>query len=100
MDTNQQMLSNLVEFISQTVSLNRRLDKKKVDTATAKLAFAQLDKKRKGYLDLADVYGLCGEVTENDLFVVFKWLDASKSGDVTYEDFESAVATQSQTEKR
>jgi hypothetical protein len=59
MDTNQQLLQNLVEFISQTVSLNRRLDKKKVDATTAKLAFSQLDKKRKGYLDLADVYSLC-----------------------------------------
>jgi hypothetical protein len=100
MNINQQMLSNIVEFISQNVSLNRRLDKKKVDTSTAKLAFTQLDKKRKGYLDLADVYSLCGDVTENDLFVVFKWLDVSKTGDVTYEDFEFAVACQNLAEKK
>lgn len=65
MDTNQQKVENLVEYISQTVSLNRRLDKKRVNNAVAKLAFAQVDKKRKGYLDLADVYELCGEVTED-----------------------------------
>jgi len=87
MDINQQQVENLVEYISQTVSLNRRLDKKRVSNATAKLAFTQVDKKRKGYLDLADVYELCGEVTEDELFVAFKWLDASKTGDVTYEDF-------------
>jgi Ca2+-binding EF-hand superfamily protein len=100
MDTNQQLLQNIVEFISQTVSLNRRLDKKKVDNTTAKLAFSQLDKKRKGYLDLADVYSLCGESTEDDLFVVFKWLDVSKTGDVTYEDFQQVMTTQSQSDKK
>lgn len=65
----------------------RRLDKKKLSTQAAKLAFQQLDKKRKGYLDLADVYELCGEVSEDELFVVFKWLDCEKKGDVTEEAF-------------
>lgn len=71
--TNHQQ--NLIEYVSQCVSLVRRLDKKKLSAQAAKLAFQQLDKKRKGYLDLADVYELCGEVSEDELFVVFKWLD-------------------------
>lgn len=60
MENNQQSVENLVEFISQNVSLNRRLEKKKVDPALVKLAFTQVDNKRKGYLDLANVYELCG----------------------------------------
>lgn len=60
MENNQQSIENLVEFISQNVSLNRRLEKKKVDPALVKLAFTQVDNKRKGYLDLANVYELCG----------------------------------------
>jgi hypothetical protein len=43
----------------------------------------KIDSKRKGYWDLANVYELCGDITENQLFHVFKWLDISKSGDIT-----------------
>lgn len=65
MENNTQNIENLVEYISQVVSLNRRIEKKKIDTNTIKLAFTQLDSKRKGYLDLADVFELAGNVTED-----------------------------------
>jgi hypothetical protein len=56
MENNSQCIEGIVDYISQLVSLNRRLLKKKVDIQTAKLAFTQLDTKRKGYLDLANVF--------------------------------------------
>ena len=87
MEKNLQHVENLVEYISQFVSLTRRLENKKINSDTAKLAFTQLDTKRKGYLDLANVFELCGEVTEDELFYVFKWLDSSKTGDISLEDF-------------
>jgi hypothetical protein len=46
----------------------------------------KIDSKRKGYWDLTNVYELCGDITENQLFHVFKWLDTSKSGDITISD--------------
>jgi Ca2+-binding EF-hand superfamily protein len=82
----KEKIDRIVEYVSQSVSLWRRLEKKKVSLDTAKLAFAKIDSKRKGYLDLTNVYELCGEVTENQLFHAFKWLDVSKSGDITLSD--------------
>lgn len=65
MERNSQDVENLVEYISQLVSLNRRIEKKKIDTDTAKLAFYQLDSKRKGYLNIANVLEISGNVTED-----------------------------------
>jgi Ca2+-binding EF-hand superfamily protein len=77
------------------VSLNRRLQNKKIDENSAKVAFNQLDNKRKGYLDLANIYSLCSNVSEDELFHVFKWLDLSKNGDIYPQDFIRAVTSKS-----
>ena len=59
-------IDNIAEYLSQLVSLSRRLEKKKVDSQTAKLTFTEMDTKRKGYLDLGNIYQLCGDhVTED-----------------------------------
>ena len=59
-----------------------------MDAQTSKLAFVQLDTKRKGYLDLTNIFELAGNVSEDELFHVFKWLDVSKKGDISPEDFQ------------
>lgn len=56
MESMQQSIDKLVEYISQSVGLTRRLEKNKCDPGLVKLAFAQVDNKRKGFLDLANVY--------------------------------------------
>lgn len=39
-----------------------------------------VDVRRKGYLDLHDVYELVGKVTETQLFTLFKTMDIRKTG--------------------
>ena len=41
-----------------------------------------VDVRRKGYLDLNDIYELVGSVTESELFYLFKALDGERSGEV------------------
>ena len=41
-----------------------------------------VDVRRKGYLDLHDVYELAGSVSEGQLFTLFKAMDRSKTGEV------------------
>ena len=48
--------------------------------------FRTLNSRRKGYLDLADIYSLMEDASEDELFVVFKYLDWSRSGKVEMED--------------
>lgn len=39
-----------------------------------------IDVKKKGFLDLDDVYELVGKVTQEELFAIFKFLDTSRNG--------------------
>lgn len=50
-----------------------------------------VDTKRKGFLDLNDIFELAGKVTEGELFDIFKFLDARKSGEVRVEDLQLAL---------
>lgn len=50
-----------------------------------------VDTKRKGFLDLNDIFELAGKVTENELFDIFKFLDARKSGEIREEDLQLAI---------
>ena len=45
-----------------------------------------VDLKRRGFLDLNDVFELVGKVTEKELFDVFKFLDRSRSGEIRLEE--------------
>jgi Ca2+-binding EF-hand superfamily protein len=50
-----------------------------------------VDTKRKGFLDLNDIFELAGKVTENELFDIFKFLDARKTGEIRIEDLQLAL---------
>ena len=45
-----------------------------------------VDLRRKGYLDLHDVYQLVGTVTEAQLFALFKAMDHTRRGEVSEDD--------------
>ena len=50
-----------------------------------------VDLKRRGFLDLNDVFELVGKVTEKELFDVFKFLDRSRSGEIRLEELRAAI---------
>ena len=50
-----------------------------------------VDVKRRGLLDLNDIYELVGKVTENELFAIFKYLDRSRSGEIRVADLQAAL---------
>jgi len=50
-----------------------------------------VDLKRRGFLDLNDIYELVGKVTENELFAIFKYLDRSRSGEIRVADLQAAL---------
>ena len=50
-----------------------------------------VDLKRRGFLDLNDIYELVGKVTENELFAIFKHLDRSRSGEIRVADLQAAL---------
>ena len=56
-----------------------------------------VDIKGKGYLDLGDVYDLVGNVGEEELFAVFKYLDWSRHGEIRLQDLEKTLGDQSRT---
>mgnify|MGYP000058911517 CR=1 FL=1 len=56
-----------------------------------------VDIKGKGYLDLGDVYDLVGNVGEEELFAVFKYLDWSRHGEIRLQDLEKTLGDQSST---
>ena len=50
-----------------------------------------VDLKRRGFLDLNDVFELVGKVTEKELFDVFKFLDRSRTGEIRLEELQAAI---------
>lgn len=50
-----------------------------------------VDLKRRGFLDLNDVFELVGKVTEKELFDVFKFLDKSRTGEIRLEELQAAI---------
>jgi len=58
-----------------------------------------VDVKRKGYLDLNDVYELVGKVSENELFVIFKFMDTSRTGEIRLQELEYVFGNAASTSK-
>lgn len=58
-----------------------------------------VDLKRRGFLDLNDVFELVGKVTEKELFDVFKFLDRNRSGEIRLEELQIAIGNSELTSK-
>jgi hypothetical protein len=50
-----------------------------------------VDVNHKGYLDLSDIYELVGQVSETELFGIFKFFDTKRTGEVKLENLEIAI---------
>jgi hypothetical protein len=50
-----------------------------------------IDIKRKGFLDLDDVYELVGKVTQTELFDIFKFLDTTRNGEIGTQQLQEAI---------
>ena len=83
----------LHELLSSIQSSNKKLEWAKMSIQEASEVFELLNSRRKGYLNLADIYQVIPECSEEDLFVVFKALDISKTGKVVLNDFISMVGS-------
>lgn len=62
-----------------------------MSTSELKALLEIVDVKRKGYLDLNDVYELAGKVTENQLFTIFKFMDTERTGEIRLEELENTL---------
>lgn len=58
-----------------------------------------VDLKRRGFLDLNDVFELVGKVTEKELFDVFKFLDRSRTGEIRLEELQAAIGNPESSSK-
>jgi Ca2+-binding EF-hand superfamily protein len=74
-----------VAAIEDTISANR------LSPAEVAAVMELVDLKRRGFLDLNDIYELVGKVTEAELFAVFKHLDRSRTGEVRVPDLQTAL---------
>lgn len=63
-----------VAGIEDTIASNR------LSFSEVAAVMEMVDLKRRGYLDLNDIFELVGKVTETELFTIFKHLDRSRTG--------------------
>lgn len=70
----EQHLNNLISYIRQSASLCIP-NPPTLTPSELRYLFSIVDVKRKKYLDLNEVYELIGDVTEKEMFCLFKWMD-------------------------
>lgn len=86
-------LKEIINFINKSARWTEQINGSKLTIEEVKFLFETIDQKRKGYLDLADVYELVGDVKEEELFCIFKYLDHGKTGDIRLVDLETTLKT-------
>ena len=82
-------LKSLCNLITEIANLNLTIVNNKLSFSEVKTLLDLVDVRRKGYLDLSDIYDLVGKVTEPELFAVFKYLDTDRTGEIRLEQLQS-----------
>lgn len=73
-------LRNICSFLQEVVQLGEVIARNRLSFSEVKTLLSLVDVKKKGFLDLADVFDLVGKVGEEELFAVFKFLDCRRTG--------------------
>lgn len=99
----ENQLKQLCLCIQQIPSIEETISSNLLSFPEVAAMMEMVDVKRRGFLDLNDIYELVGKVTENELFAIFKYLDRSRTGEVRVPDLQAALGnsqlTSSNTQK-
>ena len=85
----------LHQFLQFSLSCEERLEPYKLPQQSTDQLFAWLDKRRRGFVDVSDFYEKFKDLCEDELFFVFKTLDASRTGSITLIDLRETIASTS-----
>ena len=84
-------LKSLCDCVYRLAQVEEVINTSKLSLLEVQSLMELVDVSRKGFLDLSDVYSLVGEVTEEELFAVFKFLDTKRTGEVRVENLQVAL---------
>lgn len=87
----EKKLKEICQFIIDISALESTITQNKLSLAEVAALFKLVDVKGKGFLDLNDIYELVGKVSEEELFVVFKFMDREKTGEIRLKQMEECL---------
>lgn len=73
-------LKRICSFLTDLTKLDEVTRNNRLSSTEVRSLLGYVDVKRKGFLDLGDVYDLVGKIGEEELFTVFKFLDQNRTG--------------------
>lgn len=93
----ENQLKQVCLCLQQLAAIEDTIASNKLSFTEVEAVMGMVDLKRRGYLDLNDIFELVGKVTESELFAVFKHLDRSRTGEVRVTDLQNALGNSQST---
>lgn len=84
-------IKEICQFIINVSTLEDRIAQNRLSLSEVSALFKLVDVKVKGFLDLNDIYELVGKVSEEELFVVFKFMDRERTGEIRLKQMEECL---------